>query len=87
MPERLGGTSHINLTDEEKLYALRCVYQMWKPTFWPSSKELGIAKRVMKSLEADGLVERAGLLVGDMWGLTPEGVEWMQGRGGEFKYG
>lgn len=76
-------TGYINLTDKEKLYAMRSVFEVWKPRFWPTSAYLGISRRALKSLEADGLVEQ---MAEDMWGLTENGARVVSMAGG-FKHG
>ena len=78
-------TGYINLTDKEKLCALRCIALVERRYFHPSSEHLGIAKRALKSLEADGFVTEDAPGV-DLWLLTPNGRLIVDSAGG-FTYG
>lgn len=78
MPKQISG--YINLTDRETLYALRCVAQAEPAT----ASRIGIAKRALSSLAADGL-----LTYWDMFETfeVSEGGRRVLDLAGGFKYG
>lgn len=79
---------YINLTDQEKLYALRCIADTPIQDCGTHGVHLGLSQRALKSLIQDGLLRVAGEDSGfPICRLTNEGMALMELKGGRFKHG
>jgi len=78
MPKLPAG--YIDLTGEEKLYALRCVAQVEPAT----ASKIGIAERALSSLAMDGLLTY--YYITETYEVSERGRKVLDLAGG-FKYG
>jgi len=78
----------MNLTDPERLYALRSVEVATREGGYGRDKvapeSIGIAKRALDMLEQEGLLTMSGAANYLKYGLTKEGLQWLYANGGPF---
>lgn len=84
-PEPKPSEGYINLTDKETLYALRCVADTPPQDCQVHGAFIGISKRALMSLVADGLLRVEGEIV-PCYRLTPGGRRVVD-LAGRFRHG